>query len=99
MKHHHARGPEETVFDLPPVVPARRASGRSPACLRDTGMSDVAPAEDPSQLVPPEPGLRHRLPDRSARGADTIPARTVAVTGPIEPTSLGSRERPVRSPR
>jgi hypothetical protein len=26
MKHHHARGPEETVCDLPPVVPTERAS-------------------------------------------------------------------------
>jgi hypothetical protein len=26
MKHHHARGPEETVCDLPLLVPAERAS-------------------------------------------------------------------------
>ena len=29
MKHHHARGPEETVCDLPPVVPAERASRKT----------------------------------------------------------------------
>jgi integrase len=39
MKHHHLRGPEETVCDLPPLVPAERASRRPPTCLRD----DTAP--------------------------------------------------------
>jgi hypothetical protein len=33
MKHHHARGPEETVYDLPLLVPAERASrDRQHAC-------------------------------------------------------------------
>ena len=64
MKHHHARGPEETVCDLPPVVPAEPASGTPPTCLREAGMPDHAPAEDASQLAPPEPRLRHRLADR-----------------------------------
>src|ERR1019366_367159 len=99
LKHHHARGPEETVCDLPPVVPARRASSKPPTCLREAGMPNVAAAEDASQLAPPEPGLRHRLADRSPRGANTIPARTLANAGPFEPTTLGDRERPVRTPR
>jgi len=98
MKHHHARGPEETVHDLPPVVPAEPACGRSPTCLREAGMPDQAPAEDPSQLAPPEPGLRHRLADRSAGGTNATAARTAAVTRAVEPTTLGVRERPVRSP-
>src|ERR1039457_5208040 len=38
-------------------------------------MPDVAAAENPSQLAPPEPGLRHRLAGRSPRGADTIVRR------------------------
>jgi hypothetical protein len=63
MKHHHARGPEETMCDLPPVVPAGPASRTSPTCLWEGGMPGVAPAEDPSQLAPPEPGVRHRLAD------------------------------------
>src|ERR1039458_1004921 len=52
-------------------------------------MPDVAAAENPSQLAPPEPGLRHRLPHRSAGSADRIPAGTTANAGPIEPTTLG----------
>jgi hypothetical protein len=63
MKHHHARGPEETVRDLPPLVPAERASRRPPTGLWQTGMPSRAPAEDASQLAPPESGLRHRLAD------------------------------------
>src|ERR1017187_8605287 len=55
MKHHHARGPEETVCDLPPLVPAGRASRRPPTCLWQTGMPSRAAAEDASQLAPPEP--------------------------------------------
>jgi hypothetical protein len=89
MKHHHARGPEETVCDLPPVVPAEPASGTPPTCLREAGMPDVAPTENPSQLAPPEPRLRHRLPDRPTRGADPIPAGTVAAARAVEPTTLG----------
>src|SRR5580658_4516886 len=57
LKHHHARGPEETVCDLPAVVPAGRASREPPTCLRESGMPDVAAAEDPSRLAPPEPRL------------------------------------------
>jgi hypothetical protein len=99
LKHHHARGPEETVCDLPAVVPAGRASREPPTCLRESGMPDVAAAEDPSRLAPPEPRLRHRLANRPTRGADTIPTGTLARACPIEPTTLGVRERPVRTPR
>src|ERR1039457_66158 len=97
MKHHHARGPEEIVCDLPPVVPAEPASRIPPTCLREAGMPDVASTEDPIQLAPPEPRLRHRLADRPTRGADPIPARTIAAARAVEPTSLGVRERPVRA--
>src|ERR1035437_9465815 len=96
MKHHHARGPEETVCDLPPVVPAEPASRIPPTCLREAGMPDHAPAKNPSQLAPPEPRLLHRLADRPTRGADPIPARTVAGARTGQPTTLGVRERPVR---
>jgi hypothetical protein len=34
MNHHDARGPEETMHDLPPVVPAEPTSGRPAAGLR-----------------------------------------------------------------
>ncbi len=63
MKHHHAASPEATVFDLPPVVSGGRASRRPAARLRQTGMPDRAPTEDPGQLAPPKSGLRHRLAD------------------------------------
>src|SRR5437667_4614883 len=96
MKYHHARGPEETVCDLPLLVPAGRASRRPPTGRRETGMPDQAAAEDPSQLAPPEPRLRHRLPNRSAGGTNPTTARADAVTRAIEPTTLGVRERPVR---
>jgi hypothetical protein len=69
--HHHARDAKETVCNLPPVVPAERASRKPATCMREAGMPGVAPAEDPGQLAPPEPGLRHRLPNRSA--GDTNP--------------------------
>ena len=74
MKHHHARDPKETVCDLPPVVPAERASRKPPTGMWEAGMPGVAPAEDPSQLASPEFGLRHRLPDRSAGGRKPIAA-------------------------
>src|SRR6266478_7436111 len=96
MKHHHARAPEETVLDLPPLVPTGCASRRPPTCLRKGRMPGQAAAEDPSQLAPPEPGLRHSLPNRPARGADPTRAGTIATTRAIEPTTLGVRERPVR---
>src|ERR1017187_2797433 len=67
--------------------PAEPASGTPPTCLREAGMPDVAPTENPSQLAPPEPRLRHRLADRPTRGADPIPARTVAVARAVETSS------------
>ncbi|MDQ2950039.1 MAG: hypothetical protein M3Y27_29570 [Acidobacteriota bacterium] len=61
MNHHDARGPEETMHDLPPVVPAG-SSSRSPTTgLSRAGLSDGAPAEDAGELAQPEPGLFHRL--------------------------------------
>src|SRR6266704_2812566 len=99
MNHHNARAPEETVLDLPPLVPTGRANRRPPTCVRKGGMPEQAAAEDPSQLAPPEPGLRHSVPNRPAGGADPTRGRTIASTGAIEPTTLGARERPIRPPR
>ena len=43
------------------VVPTR-CTGRSPTTgLRQAGISDCPPAEDPSELARPEPGLCQRL--------------------------------------
>jgi len=42
MNHHDARGPEETVHHLPPLVPAKPASGRPATGLRQAGMPDGA---------------------------------------------------------
>jgi len=51
MNHHDARGPEETMHDLPPVVPTGCA-GRSPATgLHQTGMSDRPATEDSGELA------------------------------------------------
>src|ERR1035441_10543532 len=52
-------------------------------------MPDVAAPENRSPVARPEPGLRHRLPHRSAGSADRIPAGTTANAGPIESTTLG----------
>src|ERR1035437_8932026 len=82
--------------------PAEPASGTPTTCLREAGMPDVAPTENPSQLAPPEPRLRHRLADRPTRGADPIPARTVAVARAVETSSgrisLIRRDFPAHSP-
>jgi hypothetical protein len=72
--HPHARDPKETVCDLPPVVTAERASRKPATCLWEAGMPGVAPAEDPSQLAPPEPWLRHRLRHRSSGGTNPTAA-------------------------
>ena len=54
MDHHDARGPEETMQNLSPVVPAGSAS-RSPSTgLRQCGLSDRPAAEDASELAQPE---------------------------------------------
>jgi hypothetical protein len=55
MKHHHARGREETVFDMPPMVSAESASGKAATGLREAGMPEGATAENTSQLASPEP--------------------------------------------
>ena len=59
IDHHDARGPEETVHDLSPVVPAKPASGNSTTSLRESGMPDGAPSEDPDKLAQSKPRLRH----------------------------------------
>jgi hypothetical protein len=85
------------MCDLPPVVSAERASRKPPTCLREAGMPDRAPVEDPSQLAPPEPGLRHRLADRPTHDADTT-ATAIAATPTLQPTAPVIREKPVRLP-
>ncbi len=44
INDHDARAPEETMFDLPPVVPAERARGRAPKSVRETGLPNQTPA-------------------------------------------------------
>lgn len=63
MNHHDARGSEETMPNLPPVVPAGSASRSPTTGLSRAGVSDRSPAEDASELAQPEPGLHHRLED------------------------------------
>jgi hypothetical protein len=63
IDHHDARGPEETVHDLSPVVPAEPASGNAAARLRGPGMPDGAPPEDPGRLAQSEPRLLYRVAD------------------------------------
>ena len=63
MDHHDARGPEETVHNLSPVVPAEPASGRASTSLRETGMSNGAPSKDPGELAQSESRLLHRVAD------------------------------------
>jgi len=61
MNHHDARGPEETVHNLSPVVPAEPASGSPSAGVRETGMPERAPSEDPGKLAQPESRLFDRV--------------------------------------
>ena len=63
MNHHDARGPEETMQNLPPVVPAGFASRSPTTGLSRAGMSDCAAAEDTGELAQPERRLCHRLED------------------------------------
>lgn len=63
MNHHDARGSEETMQNLPPVVPAGSASRGPTTGLSRGGLSDRPPAEDASELAQPEPWLHHRLED------------------------------------
>jgi hypothetical protein len=63
MNHHDARGPEETVHYLPPVVPAEPASGSQATGLRQAGVPNSPPSRNASELAPPESRLRYRLAD------------------------------------
>jgi hypothetical protein len=63
MNHHDARGSEETMPNLPPVVPAGSASRSPTTGLSRAGLPDCPPAEDASELAQPEPGLHHGLED------------------------------------
>jgi hypothetical protein len=63
MDHHDARGPEETVHHLSPVVPAKPAGGNPATGVRESGMPDGAPAEDPGKLAQSESRLLHRVAD------------------------------------
>lgn len=63
MVHHDARGPEETVQNLSAVVPAGPASGSPSAGVRESGMSDGAPSEDPGGLAPSQCRLFDRVAD------------------------------------
>ena len=96
MNHHDARGPEETMQNLSPVVPAGFASRSSTTGLSRAGMSDGPPAKDTGELAQPERRLCHRLEDRPARDAGTPAAGAAAIAGATGPTTVGVRERPVR---
>jgi hypothetical protein len=54
---------EETMHDLPPVVPAGSASRRPATGLQQAGMSDRSPAEDAAELAQSERRLCPRLED------------------------------------
>jgi hypothetical protein len=56
---HDARGPEETVHYLSPVVPAEPASGKPATRLRESRLPGGAPAKDPGKLAESEPRLFH----------------------------------------
>jgi hypothetical protein len=51
MDHHDARGPEETVHHLSPVVPAGSAIGKPATSLRKSRLPEGAPSEDPGKLA------------------------------------------------
>jgi hypothetical protein len=61
MDHHDARGPEETMHDLPPVVPTGCTSRTPSTRLHPAGMSGRPAAEDAGKLAQPEPELCHQL--------------------------------------
>src|SRR5215471_14486117 len=83
MNHHDARGSEETMPNLPPVVPAGSASPTTG--VSGAGVPDGPPAEDASELAQPEPGLQHHQP---VMPADVCPR-----------TQSGRHEKPVAAPR
>jgi len=51
IDHHDARGPEETVHHLSPVVPAESASKKPAASLREFRLPEGAASEDPGKLA------------------------------------------------
>jgi len=53
--HPHGRAPEETVFHLPPVVPAQRLCRRPSTHLQPADVPDGAAEEDASQVAGQEP--------------------------------------------
>jgi hypothetical protein len=61
IEHHDARGQEETVHDLSPVVPAEPASGKPTTSLPESGMPDRTPEENTGDLAQSQPGLFHRM--------------------------------------
>src|ERR1700734_1765879 len=98
MDHHDAEGPEEALYNLPPVVPTGPASRRPAARVWQAGVSDCPTAEDSGQLAKAEPGLCRRLEIGPAYDANTT-AGTASFAGAIGATSLELRERPVQSAR
>lgn len=63
MDHHDARGSEETMPNLPPVVPAESASRSPTTGVSGDGLSGRPPSENASELAQPERWLHHRLED------------------------------------
>jgi hypothetical protein len=49
--HHDARGPEETMHHLSPVVPAKPASGNPAAGMRAARLPDGTPSENTGKLA------------------------------------------------
>src|ERR1019366_598303 len=86
MDHHDARGPEETMHDLPPVVPTGCTSRTPSTGLHQAGMSDRPPAEDAGEVAQAEPGLCHRLEARPARDAGTTATGAATFAGALEST-------------
>jgi hypothetical protein len=63
IEHRDARGPEETVHVLSPVVPVEPASGCLATSLRESGMLVRTPKENTGELAQLQPRLLHRLAD------------------------------------
>jgi hypothetical protein len=82
MKDHHARGPEETVQDLPAVVSAGPANWRAAARLRQTGVPDIAGQKT-------QANWRKRNPEYGA--AYRIQQRAIARDPPAEPLRMPLR--------
>jgi len=95
---HDARGPQETLHHLPPLVPSRSTSRRPPTSVPSAGMSGGVAAEDAGQLAAPQSGLRPRLETGPAQGSDPV-AGTATFAAAVAATSLGCGERRVRRAR